>query len=155
MELRELLNLMEEFELALADMYRRFSRVLGDDPEAVALFERLAEEEVRHAEAVAETRSSVRELRLPEIAPLDLDGAAIRQATDRILSQMRQPPPADLVELLNRAATLEQFALERHGPVLLSRMAHPLGLLLEHLRGGDRDHLESIHRFGGARGLMV
>jgi rubrerythrin len=142
------------FEQTVADLYAALAERHAADHEAARVFHRLAMEEDAHVRLIEYLRRLARH-NGDEFGEVQIDLAAVEEATRRVLSFHRSVGPHDLEEAVKFAISLEASAAEVHDRSALAQANPQISDLLANLGRGDQDHADSLRRFAAARSILA
>ncbi len=146
------LQVFEELENTMAELYDWYAAAYADDAEASATFFRLAMEERNHARMVLHVRRASRQnSKAGEVDRTLTEGVAAMIEKARRFMGSETPPP--LPEAIEFAVALELGAAEGHLRDALKGANPEMARLLESLGADDRAHAGRLERLAAERGL--
>ncbi len=136
------LELIEELELSLAEMYGRLRHLYSGDKMMSGLFTQLEIEEQNHAGMAAVQKWTAR-ARPEEYGDLDFNFNDVRPVVDRI-AVVRAMPKNKLAEILVQCYVIESTLVEQYVVVALREPNKDISELFDTLSNGFRDHLTAL-----------
>jgi stage V sporulation protein SpoVS len=152
MDIFPVLHTLEKLEGGLAELYRDWSRLLVNDPEVSALFDRLAHEEVDH-------RNLVRyEIRLafqnPNLFETTIALGPIQQALDRLALARQRVAAPDASLAVRIALQYESDLTEAYCQAGITTTNPGTTRLIQALGEGFRHHADDLKALAVARGWL-
>lgn len=149
------LRQLGELERELAVLYEWYADALGNDPEAVYVFLRMAREEKGHARLVDYQRRLLQ--KDPSLSiEVAVDLSALEALTEKVRALHSKPAKLPTVEeALRETFTIEMTAAELHYRHALGRVKPEVARLLEALGEEDSLHLERIQEMVRHRRIGV
>lgn len=145
------LETVRNLEKKIGELYRCFADEFKPDPEAAALFSRLAREEDKHCGIIDfEIRVIVKDKSLPEVAGFDRERLRLESARVDELLQCRG---LSLAEAVANAFRLEQTTAESYYRVQAVNNLPSLAPLVRTMGRGDQEHYEQLAAFARRRGF--
>ena len=142
MEVFEALELIEQLEMSLGDMYADLKTKFSDHKELVGLFQQLHREEMNHVDLAKAQKRSVGAKRYG-MDEVHLDFTDF----NRVMHMMRvvlAVPPDKINEVLIQCYLIESSLVEQYVVASLKESNPNVKQLLETLNQGFRDHLATL-----------
>lgn len=135
------MDLIEQLEVKMGQMYARLVKLFGDDAELSEMFGHLQEEEANHAHLAAMQKRIVRS-RPADFGEVHLNFSDYKQALDYIDVVMSMPRDR-VQEILVQCYLIESSMVEQYVVAAL-RGNDEIRPMLEALTEGFRDHLTAL-----------
>jgi hypothetical protein len=142
MDTYKALELIEELESSLAEMYGRLRQMFADDNLMLSLFSQLETEELSHASMTAMQKQAVQG-RPGDLGDMDFSYNRVKAVLNRI-AVVRAMPRDKLAEILTQCYLIESSLVEEYVVVGLRVSNKEISELLEQLSNGFRDHLTAL-----------
>jgi rubrerythrin len=142
MDAFKVLELIEELELSLAEMYGKLRQLYADDSLMLSLFSQLEAEELSHASMAARQKEAVQG-RSAGLGDMDFSYNRVKAVLNRI-AVVRAMPRDKLAEILTQCYLIESSLVEEYVVVALRVSNREISELLEALSNGFRDHLTAL-----------
>jgi hypothetical protein len=148
------LTLLEELEMAVGRLYRRYSEALEDDPAASAFFFRLNLEERSHASIIRYQRKIAWQ-NPNHFTAASLDMHEVEEAIRKADTLASSPNTPTLAEALAVAAEFESGAAESHCRIAVETEDASFGRLVGRLGSADKTHAEMVREFAFQREIPI
>ncbi len=142
MDALKALELIEQLETSLYEMYGRLRGMYAEDATLHALFSQLATEEMNHAN-LAKMQKTVVAAAPGEFADVDVNFSDLRSAMNRV-AVVRSMPREKLAEILVQCYLIESSLVEQYVVVSLRSSNKDMSTLLDILSDGFRDHQTAL-----------
>ncbi len=153
-EISTLLDVLENVETTMAELYTWLGRALVVDPEAARFFAEMARDELRHRDLVRFQRALVMKSRRA-FAPVTVDATAVTEVIDRVRAFRRDHPEPVLEQALAFVIELEGDAAETHYRTAIADSEPSMAKLMTRLGKADEHHAETVRAFARARGVLA
>ncbi len=151
MDLRLVLDLLAEVELAMARLYEWLATVI-EDAEAKELFAQLAREEYGHRDLVAFQQQLVNKSRAV-FPPVAVGAPVLREAISAAAVFRQNHPRPTLTQAIGFALRAEGGAAEQHYRTAIVEASPSLAKLVNALGRADDEHGARLRSFAERRGL--
>jgi rubrerythrin len=142
MDAYKALELIEELELSLAEMYGRLRQMFADDNLMLSLFSQLETEELYHSSLAAKQKQAVKGMH-GDLGDMDFSYNRVKSVLNRI-AVVRAMPRNKLSEILTQCYLIESSLVEEYVVIALRVSNKDISGLLETLSNGFRDHLTAL-----------
>ena len=142
MDALKALELIEQVETSLGDMYGELRRLFADDKEMSGLFAQLEAEEANHANMATMQKRIVR-AKPADFKDVDFNFSDLRSVLDHV-AVVRTIPRNRLAEILVQCYLIESSMVEQYVVLALRESNAEMAQLIEMLSHGFRDHLTAL-----------
>ena len=149
-----LLDVLENVEAAMAELYTWLARALVQDPEAAGFFADMGRDELRHRDLVQFQRQLVTKSR-GAFGSVKADTAAMKTVVERVRAFQRDTPNPSLHQALVFVLELENNAAETHYRTAISESSPTMARFINSLAKADEHHAETLHQFARKRGVFL
>lgn len=148
------LSLLEQMELSIGHLYRRYANGLSTDRDASSFFYRVALEEGQHATLIRYQRK-VAWQNPKQFDPPAMDLKEIVRVTRHARELAAEERTPTVEEAIAMASEFEIGIAEVHYRLAVRPAEHSLTRLLSHLGSADSNHKDQIADFAFRRGLCL
>ncbi len=145
---------LEDLESALVELYQWYADVFTLDPEARALFIKMATEERNHVALVRYQKKLVTK-NMSMFGDVDIDLDDVRTLTVEARSLLKANPRPSIEEAVTTALRFERSASESHLRSAMKQANPDLAKLLSALCQGDKGHMGGLLEFAKKRGVSA
>jgi rubrerythrin len=153
-EIQSVLKPLEQFETLMKEIYTLLGKRFSTDPDAKAMFARLAFEESSHAGQVQFLRRLARQ-NPSHFADVDVDVEAINTELRQIEKVTEAASQLSLHEAVVLAIGFENGVAEVHSRPAIAGSNPKVGSLLQGLHSGDLKHYNLLVDFAQKRGFQT
>lgn len=144
-DIRELLDVCEQLETRVAELYHYFAELYADMPELAALWRKTASEEENH---MLQFRLAYRLESIVSLQPL-VEVAAVRTTVEKVtelIAKVRSTPP-DWQGALRLAIDMEDKLVSLHATTAMSFAEASMNALFTSMMAHDQQHVQALRRF--------